>query len=1165
MYLLLVVVLFTSSCYSVSSHQYYVSDSCSSVTHTPCGPLSNYARNTSQYNNTIFYFVGTSYTNHFYLENVHNITLQGIGYPFPVITCTGNSISFEGSNNISIINIKIDCPVDIDYSNNVTIYNSIILGKRLSPLQSVDTKIISTIFINSRIFISGMIPYGTILRGKKQYSITLTNISVQYGLYIHISPQSRNNLLKIDQVKAKGGITIYTLAISLYSIHITNTSCYNAGKGLLIRYRRPLIHSISPQLLSHIVIEDSYFFNNTYGIQVQGSVDGYVALSALQPGNILIKSSSISYNTNYGISIEDNPRELSTTIRIVDTELTGNRRNEILNSDNVILSNVNITNTLSTGLNMTGCNDITLNNVIITNALSTGLHLKWSKDITLNNVTITNASSTGLTLKKSVVTIYNSLILRNNTGINGGGIVLSSFSVMQFQPEASLILVNNHARIMGGGIHSIALCPFYYIDLTRPFYKQFTHPPITFKNNTAGIGFTRDIDIDILLRPTIGHALCPLTTSFFLSYNQPCFCNPNDTNVNHSNCSQYIPVQYVSQGENVTFHIILYNYNIYYGTYNIIGGKVDIVTNNVTHTKSFRENCSLIEFMPNHFSGKHKAQLHFHVRAYYDGYEFTYISPPLLEFNLIRNCPIGFSMNNSGVCTCSPSVSGEGVTCDISTQTITHNGLLWIGTYNTSTAFNATQINSNACIIKEQCLLYCSPNPVTFKMNDTDPQCVDNRGQRMCESCRDGYSLLMGSNKCGQCTNKHNYITVAWISLFAVMGILLVIILIALNLTVSVGTLNGLFFYANIVKLYEPVISSEGTLPVLSQLISWINLDFGIETCLYNGMDSYAKQWLQFAFPLYLWIIIFIVIQLCRRYGKISRLMGSHAVPVLSTLIFLSYTKLLCTIVIVLHSREITLHCTNNSLRIVRLWYEDPNLEYAKGKHAGLFVFALLMLLFFVLPYTLFLFCHPVLEKYLSKYKVFKFWSRFKPIIDSYSGPMKDQYRFWPGLLLAARIPVILIFTLLRNESRILLLCMALTVAVIILSLSVILGGVYRKRLHSIIEFWFLFNLCVITALSLAFTDNDEAVLLNICIAIFTLSFILIIVYHIHLQLSRKKYYQSLLKKAKMMILCKKQEEALVATEIEPHKTVDAQMTEIVPTYSKIDISRHRESVVELY
>ena len=81
--------------------------------------------------------------------------------------------------------------------------------------------------------------------------------------------------------------------------------------------------------------------------------------------------------------------------------------------------------------------------------------------------------------------------------------------------------------------------------------------------------------------------------------------------------------------------------------------------------------------------------------------------------------------------------------------------------------------------------------------------------------------------------------------------------------------------------------------------------------------------------------------------------MGSHAVPVLSTLTFLSYTKLVHTIVIVLHKREVTLHCTaDESVRLVSLWYEDPNVEYAKGKHAGLFGFALLVSIFFVIPYT---------------------------------------------------------------------------------------------------------------------------------------------------------------------------------------------------------------------
>ena len=60
---------------------------------------------------------------------------------------------------------------------------------------------------------------------------------------------------------------------------------------------------------------------------------------------------------------------------------------------------------------------------------------------------------------------------------------------------------------------------------------------------------------------------------------------------------------------------------------------------------------------------------------------------------------------------------------------------------------------------------------------------------------------------------------------------------------------------------------------------------------------------------------------------------------------------------------------------------------------------------------TLFLLCLPVLEKYLPKYIAFKFWSRFKPIIDSYSGPMKDGYWYWPGILLGTRVPILSIVT----------------------------------------------------------------------------------------------------------------------------------------------------------
>ena len=65
------------------------------------------------------------------------------------------------------------------------------------------------------------------------------------------------------------------------------------------------------------------------------------------------------------------------------------------------------------------------------------------------------------------------------------------------------------------------------------------------------------------------------------------------------------------------------------------------------------------------------------------------------------------------------------------------------------------------------------------------------------------------------------------------------------------------------------------------------NLDLGIETCLVDGMDAYIRTWLQFVFPFYHLLII------SRRSITIVKLVGSSAVSVLATLLFLlSYAKL---------------------------------------------------------------------------------------------------------------------------------------------------------------------------------------------------------------------------------------------------------------------------------
>ena len=156
-----------------------------------------------------------------------------------------------------------------------------------------------------------------------------------------------------------------------------------------------------------------------------------------------------------------------------------------------------------------------------------------------------------------------------------------------------------------------------------------------------------------------------------------------------------------------------------------------------------------------------------------------------------------------------------------------------------------------------------------------DEQCEYNRSGVLCGACQNHLSLALGTA--------------------------LVSLLILSNLTVSVGTLNGLIFYANIVRanqeiLFPATINSPYE-HILTSFIAWLNLDLGIQTCFWDGLDAYGKVWLQLVFPVYIWAIIATVIILSDRYTIAARLNGRNAVPVLATLFLLSYAKLLRLVV----------------------------------------------------------------------------------------------------------------------------------------------------------------------------------------------------------------------------------------------------------------------------
>ena len=84
--------------------------------------------------------------------------------------------------------------------------------------------------------------------------------------------------------------------------------------------------------------------------------------------------------------------------------------------------------------------------------------------------------------------------------------------------------------------------------------------------------------------------------------------------------------------------------------------------------------------------------------------------------------------------------------------------------------------------------------------------------------------------------------------------------------------------------------------------------------------------------------------------------------PVLSTLILLSYTKVLRTVI---QSLLIGYVSCGDSLR--RVWQFDANIDYFSPFHnfMALFIFSLAVVMLIALPYTALVLINPVLEGYL--------------------------------------------------------------------------------------------------------------------------------------------------------------------------------------------------------
>ena len=750
--------------------------------------------------------------------------------------------------------------------------------------------------------------------------------------------------------------------------------------------------------------------------------------------------------------------------------------------------------------------DVSLTNVRIVNMKREGLIVMgYQNQLLLDNVTIANNSRGGIIVFAITILFYNhpSIIINNFSPENGGGLMLlTPYSVITSTTE--VYFINNTAQKQGGAIYVAR--DMSNIGLSCTFNRNFT--PI-FSGNRAlissdnvhngiywncsvvyrpiielSVGMYLEDVINCSSNPTLKYFPQPIPLYISTDAVGVCLCSNGRST---ANCSNRVFAYNLCAGQFFTLPLVAVGICAGISPAALVtsykgGIKVLLVTVN-QETERICKNFTY-QIKQDHIANGSNGQIEINVHQ-----ALNLLKSSALTVNVtLLPCPYGLELK-AGVCQCSSVISRiNGVNCDVNLlpRPISRFGNNWLY-YDKE--YNCTVAYAN-CPFE-----YCKTSMISFSLIEPDIQCVDGRSGMLCGKCQQGLSLMLGSDKCGHCSNKYLSIVVA----FIIAGIALVTFLLISNMTVSVGSINGLLFYANVIKLNHSALFSGVNLPVLSQFIAWLNLDLGIETCFFNGLDGYWKTWLQFSFS---FTMIAVLLLCCKFSTRLSHLLGRNVVAVLSTLILMAHSKLLLAV-----RSSLMLSVIVCDRRKLVVWSVDANIPYLGHKHSFLFILSLFVMLIGLL-YTIAIFSNQWMQRLCGRYcrSSWDPFFRFKPFLDAYTGPYKDKYRYWTGLLLIVRLLLTAVFSYTTGTVPQANNCItAITTSILVYLLA---KDVYRSKILNILESFYIFNLGM-TALLLALLNQSglstgvSTVLTAISISLSMIVFVCTVLAHLYIAMKR--------------------------------------------------------------
>ena len=330
--------------------------------------------------------------------------------------------------------------------------------------------------------------------------------------------------------------------------------------------------------------------------------------------------------------------------------------------------------------------------------------------------------------------------------------------------------------------------------------------------------------------------------------------------------------------------------------------------------------------------------LHFEVLGYI----------PTTKVKLIsKRCPSGFTYSSdSKACVCSLFLKQYGITqCNIDTSAINIPSQSWLGIVDNETIVGYT----------EHCPPgYCLPN-TTINITQPDIMCRGNRMGWLCGQCKEGYSIVLGSTDCYQCSNTLH--TALAISFGILGGIVYVLVLFSLRLTIDLGTLGGFIFWLNIIWPYAIPSSEVGIkntyLQYMVYMLTSIKYQWNIPVCITNDLNELEKTAITYIFPFYFCIMVAVIVLLSRCFTRIANLIVGSSVQVLVTLMYISYSDLLSISLLVLTPSYVHFNTTNSSGKLL-VWFSDGSVLYGQNPfHIALLCVSIAVLSFFIVPFTL--------------------------------------------------------------------------------------------------------------------------------------------------------------------------------------------------------------------